>query len=182
MSKYLTGLYKGEEIMIELEKDYRWCDHSNDVFIDRDFDVDRCYLDTYHVSERLRGNIFVRWAQGLKFDRARVLAERLVVGKDYLPPVDKKSIPTIADINAGDLLPGDFHLHYANDSELQNLYEPDVINRFEITEEQAVGLHYLIGLNLNKQAVVISMTEDEDLLIVYKYDSQYYTGVLKRKR
>lgn len=84
MSKYETGLHKGEEIMIACHDECTWIDHGNNVFIEREFDADWKELDTFRVAERLRGNRHQIWVKGQNFDTALDLAERLVVGKDYI--------------------------------------------------------------------------------------------------
>lgn len=90
MSVHETGFNKGEEILSECDKGRRWTDHMDDVSVEREHDKRFNDLDTFCVVERLRGNRSHTWATGMTFDDARDLAERLVVGKGYLPPHRKK--------------------------------------------------------------------------------------------
>jgi len=183
MSKYLTGLNKGEEIMIAHSNGQFWFDHRNNIFIEREFVNTPQTLDTFRVSERLRGNTHTIWVKGVTFEEALNLAERLVVGKDYIPPVRNKiaTEEKVLLFNAGDILPGDFHLHQINDSFLARFYETDVMNRFEVSVFSVKNADGNPVASSNKKATVVSVDENENLLIVYHYDNKYFTGTLKRK-
>lgn len=102
MSKYETGLHKGEEIMIACHDECTWMDHGNNVFIEREFDADWKELDTFRVAERLRGNRHQIWAKGQNFEDARDLAERLVIGRDYIPPHRPVTVSPEAEFKVDD--------------------------------------------------------------------------------
>jgi hypothetical protein len=181
MSKYETGLHKGEEIMIECEKGRHWTDHGNNVSIDREYDTDWNAIDTFRVAERLRGNRHQIWVTGQSFENALDLAERLVIGKDYIPPRRPSPIPTEPEFSVGDILPGDFHCHQITDRELAQFYDPTVKNLMETSDATTEMLRSeLKGLS-NKSAKILGISEDKTLLIAYLYDFTYYTGNLVRK-
>jgi hypothetical protein len=181
MSKYETGLHKGEEIMIACPDSCTWRDHWNNVFIEREFDADWKELDTFRIVERLRGNRHQIWVTGQSFENARDLAERLVIGKDYVPPRRSTPIPTEPEFSVGDVLPGDFHCHQITDRGLASLYDPTVMNLMEASEATGEMLRNELKGLYNKSAKILGISEDKTLLIAYLYDFTYYTGNLVRK-
>ena len=183
MSKYLTGSNRGDEIMTECVKGH-WADRNNNIFIDLEkaFSDSEENPDTFSVSERLRGNTHVVWAKGLEFEDALILAERLTIGKDYLPPRRPTQVSVEPEFEVGEILPGDFHGHQINDPYLAHFYKVDVENITEVPDFMIPAyVEQLMGAN-NKQAKVFGISEGNNLLIGYHYDFTYFTGILVRRK
>lgn len=186
MSKYETGFYKGENILTESDPGKRWCDHMNNISVEVEFDKDWNPLDKFSVVERLRGNKSHKWASGMKFEDAADLAERLVVGKDYIPPsrkVTTQNIPYI-EYEVGDTVPGDFHLHTFNPRGPGFDYTYVDDSRMEIDRGFWLAAH-TDELSPNKSGVIVSRSEEdipEKIMVVYSYDDRYFSAMLRREK
>jgi hypothetical protein len=185
--KFETGHNKGRNIMHELEEGKRWNDDWNDIFVNREYDKDWNYLDTFQVAERLRGNTHTVWATGRTFDEAMDLACRLIVGKEYRPIVRAKTvvIPTF-EYDIGDLLPSDFHMHQINGIVMPDLFTYDNDSRMEIGKETWMGMHGRSEKDIPNKVGTLVATEGDDsipdrIMVTYSYDDRYFTAILRKK-
>lgn len=182
--KFEVGHNKGQPIMFECDKDKRWADRNNNIFVDREHDSDWKDLETFRVVERLRGSTHTRWAEGRTFDEAMDLACRLVVGSDYLPPKrEKTEVVSYLEYEVGDVVPGNFHMHQFNPRGLKFDYVYDDDSRMEIDRDLWFSAHKAAP-PVNKSGVIVSMSEEDipaKIMVVYSYDDRYFSAMLRKK-
>jgi hypothetical protein len=209
MSKYLTGPYAGQEIMINGRgaMSNHWCDRDAVVFIDlkvvgplisEDMSEART-SEFYQVSERTTWTGHHVWGKFEEFDDALLLAERLVIGSDYQPFVSetKKTLSRtekeiLMRTTIGAIFCEDINGHQLGGA-IGHFYKIDMSTLTKVVDEVGRGIYKSITeayeevgctrpkARSNKVAYTVSVSEEDDAIhLLYFYDSEWCMVIARK--